>query len=80
MALYMYRARLSRDEEDELYLGEAVASARTEQEAIRARVAKIEPAIRITRWVVLAATLFVVVFYVHDFLVQLQSTSKAQFQ
>jgi hypothetical protein len=78
--LYIYRSRLTRDEEDELYLDEAFAAERDAQAAIRASVAKIEPTIRITRWVALAATLFVVVFYIHDFLVQFQNSSKAQFQ
>jgi type VI protein secretion system component VasF len=70
LALYIYRSRLTRDEEDELYLGEAFAAERAHQEQIKASVARIEPTIRMARWVVLAATLFVVVFYIHDFLVQ----------
>ena len=70
LALYVYRSRLTRDEEDELFLGDAFATERAAQEQIRTQVAKIEPTIRITRWLVLAATLFVVVFYIHDFLVQ----------
>ena len=72
LALYVYRSRLTRDEEDELFLGEAFAGERAAQESIRVRVAKIEPTIRITRWVVLAATLVVVAYYVHDFMVQFQ--------
>lgn len=70
LMLYAYRSRLTRDEEDELFLGEAFAAERVHQEQIKASVAKIEPTIRVARWVVLAATLFVVVFYIHDFWVQ----------
>ncbi len=70
LALYVYRSRLTRDEEDELYLDEAFAAERATQEAIRAQVAKIEPTIRVTRWLVLIATLVVVVYYIHDFWVQ----------
>lgn len=70
LALQIYRSRLTRDEEDELYLDEAFAAERAAQEAIRVQVAKIEPTIRIARWLVLVATVFVVVYYIHDFLVQ----------
>lgn len=69
-ALYIYRSRLTRDEEDELYLDDAFKTEREQQAAIIAQVAKIEPAIRISRWLAGAATLFVVVYYIHDFLVQ----------
>ncbi len=70
MALYVYRSRLTRDEEDELYLDDAFKAEREQQAAITAQVAKIEPTLRISRWLAAAATLFVVVYYIHDFLVQ----------
>lgn len=72
IALYIYRGRLTKDEEDELYLDDAFKAEREQQALIAAKVAKIEPTIRISRWLAVAATVFVVIFYIHDFLVQFQ--------
>jgi hypothetical protein len=72
IALYIYRGKLTQDEEDELFLDDAFKAEREAQAVIAAKVAKIEPTIRMARWLALAATVVVVVYYIHDFLVQFQ--------
>jgi hypothetical protein len=65
-ALYLYRTRLERDEEDQIFLGDALDHERVEQEIIVAKVNKIEPALRVSLWLVGAATLVVIVYYIMD--------------
>jgi hypothetical protein len=65
-ALFVYRTKLTRDEEDQIFLDDSFEQERAAQEAIVARVNKIEPALRVTSWVVAGATLFVVGYYVVD--------------
>jgi hypothetical protein len=65
-ALYLYRTRLERDEEDQIFLGDALNHERVEQEIIVAKVNKIEPALRVSLWLVGAATLVVIVYYIMD--------------
>jgi hypothetical protein len=69
-ALYLYRSSLTRDEEDQIYLDDAFQHERMAQEAILAKVSKIEPAVRVSLWLVGAWTLFVVVYYIWDFIAQ----------
>jgi hypothetical protein len=66
IVLYLYRSSLTRDEDDQIYLDDAFQHEKLAQEAILARVSKIEPAVRLSLWVVAAATLFVVGYYVLD--------------
>ncbi len=72
LVLRVYRARLTRDEDDELFLGEAFAAERAQQAEIAAKAAKIEPAIRLSRWLVVIASVILAAYYVYDFLVKLQ--------
>jgi hypothetical protein len=65
-ALYLYRSSLSRDEDDQIYLDDAFQHEKTAQEAIVARVGKIEPALRVLFWLLAVATLFVIGYYVMD--------------
>jgi hypothetical protein len=64
--LKLYVSRLGRDEEDEVILLESSEHLRTEQAAILSRLHRVEPVQRAFLWVLGAATLFVVVYYVHD--------------
>ncbi len=68
LALHFYRSRLERDEDDQIYLDEAFSHEKAEQEAIIAKVNKIEPVLRVFHWLLGAATLFVIVFYIYDML------------
>ena len=70
-ALYIYRSSLTRDEEDQIFLDDSFAHERVAQEAITARVAKVEPLVRIARWLVVAMTVVVLAYYVRDVMVQL---------
>jgi hypothetical protein len=69
-ALYLYRASLSKNEEDQLFLADSFSHERTAQASIIDKVNKVDPLIRVS--VVLAgiATLFVAGYYVLDIINQ----------
>ena len=69
-AIYLYRSRLSRDEDDEIFLGEGFEHERAAQAEIAAKVNKVEPVLRICMWLVGAATLFVIGYYIWDIVTQ----------
>lgn len=69
-ALYLYRSSLTRDEEDQIYLDEAFQHERSAQEAIVAKVGRIEPALRVAVWLVAGWTALVAVYYVWDIVAQ----------
>ena len=69
--LYIYRSSLSRDEEDQIFLDESFDQEKAHQEVIVAKVGKIEPLLRIARWLVVAMTAVVIVYYIRDIMVQL---------
>jgi len=69
-ALMLYRAKLQGNETDVVSLDETFAREREENEAIAAKVNKIQPAIRILGWVLAAATLIVIVYWFMDFIKQ----------
>jgi hypothetical protein len=64
--LYLYRSRLTRDEEDQLFLGDSSNNIKSAQVAMMDKVNKIQPLFRATIALVGVATLFVVVYYVWD--------------
>jgi hypothetical protein len=68
--LKLYTARLGRDEEDQLFLDESSQHQKTAQAAIAARLHRVEPIQRVALWVLGAATLFVVIYYVLDMIHQ----------
>jgi len=70
-ALYVYRASLTKDEEDQIILDDSFDHMRTEQAAIVARVNKIEPVVRVMIWLVALMSAFVIVYYIRDILLQL---------
>ncbi|HMG85484.1 MAG TPA: hypothetical protein VK574_07055 [Terracidiphilus sp.] len=65
-AMFLYRSRLSRDEEDQLFLGDSFSHEQTAQQAIVARVNKVQPLIRVSEIVAAVATLFVIGYYIMD--------------
>ena len=67
-ALFVYRTSLTRDEDDQIYLDEAFQHEKAAQEAIVAKVAKIEPALRVSLWAVGAVSLIIVAYYLWDLL------------
>jgi hypothetical protein len=68
--LYIYRSSLTKNEEDQIFLDDSFAHEKAEQDAIAAKLAKVEPVVRIARWIVVAVTVFVVAYYVRDILLQ----------
>ncbi|MGD0939796.1 MAG: hypothetical protein ABR905_08780 [Terracidiphilus sp.] len=69
-ALYLYRSNLERDEEDQIYLDDAFQHEKIQQEAIIARVGKVEPLLRVAAWMVAAWTLLVAAYYIWDIIAQ----------
>jgi hypothetical protein len=69
--LFIYRSSLARDEEDQIFLDESFDHEKAHQAVIAARVAKVEPLVRMARWLVVAITVVVIVYYVRDVLLQL---------
>jgi hypothetical protein len=65
-ALYVYRSRLTRDEEDQLFLDESFDGEKKEQASIVAKVNKVQPFVQAATWLVAASSLFVVGYYVVD--------------
>lgn len=66
--LYIYRSSLTKDEEDQIFLDDSFDNERTAQAAIVAKVNRIEPVIRIFLWTCVVASIFVVGYYIRDFI------------
>lgn len=64
--MFLYRSRLGRDEEDQLFLGDTFNHEKANQAAIMERVSKVQPMIRVSEFIAAAATLFVIGYYVLD--------------
>ncbi|HEY1210500.1 MAG TPA: hypothetical protein VGE85_14120 [Terracidiphilus sp.] len=69
-ALVLYRARLQGNEMDLVSLDDTFAKENAENQAIAAKVNKVQPAIRILNWVLLVATIFVAGYWIWDFVKQ----------
>ncbi len=65
-AMYLYRSRLTRDEEDQIFLDDSFSHERTAQAAIAAKVQKVEPLVKASIWLAGAATVLVIAYYVWD--------------
>jgi hypothetical protein len=70
-ALYLYRSNLTKNEEDQIFLDDSFSHEQAEQALIVGKVAKVEPVLRIARWLVIAMTVFVIAYYVRDIYQQL---------
>ena len=64
-ALYVYRSKLTQDEDDQLILDESFENVKNEQAAIMAKVNRIQPAMRVLQWLVLVATVIMVGYYIY---------------
>lgn len=64
--LMVYRASLTKDEEDQIFLDESFENERSAQAAIVAKVNKVQPLLRTSEVLVGLATLFVIGYYVMD--------------
>ena len=70
-ALYIYRSSLTKNEEDQIFLDDSFSHEQAEQAVITSKVAKVEPMVRIARWLVVGMTVIVIAYYVRDILLQL---------
>jgi hypothetical protein len=68
--MYLYRSRLTRDEDDQIFLDDSFSHERTAQAAITEKVHRIEPVIRASIWLAGAATVLVIAYYIWDIFVQ----------
>jgi len=66
LALKLYSGRLTRDEDDHLVLDSAFDNLRAEQAAMIEKVHKIQPLRTVSLWLAVAATVFVIGYYVMD--------------
>jgi hypothetical protein len=64
--MFVYRSRLTRDEEDQIFLDESFAHERSAQAAIAEKVNKIQPLLRTAIWLTAGTTVLVVVYYIYD--------------
>lgn len=69
--LHVYRSSLTRDEEDQIFLDDSFDQEKSEQATIVAKVAKVDPYLKVTQWLVVAMTVVVLVYYVRDILIHL---------
>jgi hypothetical protein len=69
-ALYIYRSNLTRDEEDQIFLDDSFEHEKSAQAAIVAKVNRVQPILRVASVLVGVATLFVIGYYIVDFLNQ----------
>jgi hypothetical protein len=71
LSLHIYRGSLEKNEDDQIFLDDSFDHEKAAQMAIVAKVHKIEPALRVAKWLALAMTLVVIVYYIRDILLQL---------
>jgi hypothetical protein len=64
--MFLYRSRLTRDEEDQIFLDESFAHERSAQAAIVDKVNKIQPLLRASIWLTAGTTVVLLVYYIFD--------------
>jgi len=69
-SIWVYRSRLERDEEDQIFIDDAFNHEKAAQAAIVEKVNKVQPFFRVMMMVTAAATLFVIGYYVFDIINQ----------
>ena len=70
LSLHIYRGSLEKNEDDQIFLDDSFEHEKAEQMAIVAKVNRIQPALRVAKWLALAMTLVVIVYYIRDILLQ----------
>jgi hypothetical protein len=64
--MLLYRSRLGRDEEDQLFLDDSFNEQKSAQAAIAARVQKVQPMVKSSELLAGATTLFVIGYFAID--------------
>jgi hypothetical protein len=65
-SVWLYRSRLERDEEDQIFIDDAFSHERAAQATIVAKVNKVQPILRSMMIATGVATLFVIGYYIYD--------------
>ena len=65
-ALFLYRASLTKNEEDQIFLDDSFNHVKTAQAAIVEKINKVQPLVKVASLLVGVATLFVAGYYVLD--------------
>jgi hypothetical protein len=68
--IYLYRSRLTRDEEDQIFLDDSFSHEKQAQAEIVNKVNKIEPILKVAKILVAVATVFVIGYYIWDIITQ----------
>ena len=71
LSLHIYRSSLEKNEDDQIFLDDSFDHERAAQMAIVARVNKVQAPLRVAKWLALAMTVVIVVYYIRDILMQL---------
>jgi len=71
LLLHVYRSSLEKNEDDQIFLDDSFEHERAAQVLIVAKVHKVEPALRVLKWMAVAMTVVVIVYYARDIMVQL---------
>jgi hypothetical protein len=71
LLLHIYRSSLEKNEDDQIFLDDSFEHEKAAQSLIVAKVNKIEPVIRVAKWLAVAMSVVVIVYYIRDILVQL---------
>lgn len=69
-AIWVYRSRLERDEEDQIFIDDAFSHEQAAQAAIVQKVNKVNPILRVMVIVTAVATVFVIGYYIFDIMSQ----------
>lgn len=75
LLLHVYRSSLEKNEDDQIFLDDSFEQEKAAQSVIVAKVQKVEPALRVAKWLALAMTIVVIVYYIRDILLQLHMIS-----
>ncbi len=65
-AIYLYRSRLTRDEDDQIFLDESFSHEKSAQEAIAAKVDRIQPLLTVFIWLTVVVTVVIIGYYIWD--------------
>jgi hypothetical protein len=71
LSLHIYRGSLEKNEDDQIFLDDSFEQEKVAQSAIVEKVNKVEPVLRVAKWLALAMTIVVIVYYIYDILVHL---------
>ncbi len=71
LSLHIYRSSLEKNEDDQIFLDDSFDHEKAAQMAIVAKVNKVEAPLRVAKWLALAMTVVIIVYYIRDILMQL---------